>query len=61
MKEAYSATHGKYARTFPAWFPLLPLDRIYVRGFEIKEARILGGSPWSGLSDHLALYAELKI
>jgi endonuclease/exonuclease/phosphatase family metal-dependent hydrolase len=34
LQEVYRQTHGRYARTFPAWLPLLQMDRIYYRGPE---------------------------
>jgi endonuclease/exonuclease/phosphatase family metal-dependent hydrolase len=39
--------------------PLLRLDRIYVRGFSVLGAQVHRGAPWSLLSDHLAVSAEL--
>ena len=59
--EVFQKLHGAYARTFPAFFPILRLDRIYVRGIKIDNARVLTGAPWSQLSDHLALYAEFEL
>lgn len=56
-----SATHaGKPARTFPSILPMLRLDRIYVRGFEVLGAQAHRGAPWRLLSDHLAVSAELS-
>lgn len=52
---------GSHARTFPSWLPLLQLDRIYARGFAVRSAKVLGGSPWKQLSDHVALFAELEV
>lgn len=52
--------NGKPARTFPSILPVLRLDRIYVRGFEILGAQSHRGAPWRLLSDHLALSAELR-
>lgn len=60
MTEASVARHGRAARTFPSLLPLLRLDRIYVHGFEVTAARAHHGAPWSRLSDHLALSAELR-
>ena len=51
--------HGRPARTFPSILPVLRLDRIYVRGFRVLDARVHRGVPWSLLSDHLAVSAEL--
>jgi endonuclease/exonuclease/phosphatase family metal-dependent hydrolase len=49
------------ARTFPAAFPLLRLDRVYVRGFRIASARVLSGPTWRKLSDHAPIVAELVL
>ena len=35
------------------------LDRIYVRGFDIKRTEVHHGLPWSTISDHAALSAHL--
>lgn len=50
---------GKPARSFPSAFPVLRLDRIYVRGFRAEHAEVHAGAPWSRLSDHAALSARL--
>jgi endonuclease/exonuclease/phosphatase family metal-dependent hydrolase len=60
MTEVSVAFHGRAARTYPSVFPLLRLDRIYVRGFEVAAAQVHSGKPWSMLSDHLAVSAELE-
>lgn len=53
-------THaGRAARTFPSILPVLHLDRIYVRGFKVRDARVHRGAPWRLLSDHLAVSADL--
>ncbi|MEO0314936.1 MAG: hypothetical protein RI928_1392 [Pseudomonadota bacterium] len=49
------------ARTFPAAMPVLQLDRIYVRGFDIHSAQVLYGASWARLSDHAPLVAELSL
>ena len=59
VEEAHLSVHGHHARTYPGWRPLLPLDRIYVRGLKVQRAQVLSGSPWRTLSDHLGLLAEL--
>ncbi len=59
VSEVFRALHGKHARSFPAWFPFLPLDRIYIRDFKPIEARCFTAAPWDRLSDHGALLAEL--
>jgi len=58
VHDAFHLGHGQAARSFPASFPLLKLDRIYVRGFEVQGCQVHGGRR---MSDHAALLAELKI
>ena len=60
MTEVSIAHAGRAPRTYPSLLPLLRLDRIYVRGFDVAASRVHGGRPWSMLSDHLAVSAELK-
>jgi endonuclease/exonuclease/phosphatase family metal-dependent hydrolase len=60
MTEVSVARHGRAPPTFPSMLPLLRLDRIYVRGFKVAAARVHRGKPWSMLSDHLAVSAELR-
>ena len=59
MTEVSVAAGGRHQRTYPSLLPLLRLDRIYVRGFEVLRSQVHRGAPWSLLSDHLALSAEL--
>lgn len=47
------------ARTFPAVFPVLRLDRIYVRGLDVRQAVVVHGSGWKKLSDHAPIVADL--
>lgn len=61
LKEAHLSHTKHHARTFPARFPVLKLDRIYYRGLSIKNARVLRGQPWTFLSDHLPLLAEFEL
>jgi endonuclease/exonuclease/phosphatase family metal-dependent hydrolase len=49
------------ARTFPAFMPWLRLDRIYVRGFQVKSAQVLHGPQWAKLSDHAPIIATLQL
>jgi endonuclease/exonuclease/phosphatase family metal-dependent hydrolase len=51
----------KAARTFPALVPWLQMDRIYVRGLKVKEAKVLRGPEWARLSDHSPLIADLVL
>lgn len=63
MKEAYKSTHGVFAKTFPAAYPMLCLDRIYVKNLFIKNVQIFEPKPehlLEHLSDHLALFCEVS-
>ena len=60
MTEVSVAADGRHSRTFPSMLPLLRLDRIYVRGFKVLKTQVHRGRPWSQLSDHLAVSAELE-
>jgi len=59
--EVFRQAYGRYARTFPARWPLLPLDRIYVRNVKSERPQVLSMRPWSHLSDHVPLVAHLEI
>jgi len=61
FSEAFLSGEGRFTRTFPAWFPILKLDRIYCRDVVVKDSTVLKGAPWSKLTDHLALTASLKM
>ena len=61
LQEAYALVHGHHARSFPARLPLLPLDRIYVRGLQVERVALCLGQPWRRLSDHLPLLATLRL
>jgi endonuclease/exonuclease/phosphatase family metal-dependent hydrolase len=61
VKEVFKNSRGSYARTFPAMLPVLSMDRIYYRGFDVINCKCLQGQPWSRLSDHTPLLAEFKL
>ena len=65
LVEAFEAAHGAPARTFPAVMPLFTLDRVYVRGLAVNEARRLhghvAGARWHRMSDHVGLAVSLSL
>lgn len=61
LQETFLHFHGSYAKTFPAWAPLLRLDRIYCRGFDVHHARCLTDRAWKILSDHIAIEVFLNL
>src|SRR5215468_1649378 len=60
LYEVFERAEGRHARSYPARLPLLTLDRIYVRDLELQGVERHAGSPWSKLSDHVALAARLS-
>ena len=61
LQEVFVRTEGRAARTFPARFPFLRLDRIYVRSVSAYRPFALPRDPWSRLSDHAPLAAEINL
>jgi len=59
--EVYQAHRGHVANTFPAMFPALPMDRIYVRGFKVSSANVMTSREWRSISDHCALTADISL
>lgn len=59
--DVFEAAYGASPKTFPARFPLLRLDRIYVRGVRGYSPIRLPNRPWSHLSDHAPLAAEVVL
>jgi len=59
LKEAFIEAGGQAAASFPARWPVLQLDRIYFRNARLLRCAVLRARPWSRLSDHLPLYAEV--
>lgn len=59
LHEVFEHHAGKSARSFPSWLPVLRLDRIYTRGFQIKHAEVMAGPGFLKISDHAVLTATL--
>ena len=61
LHEVFVRSRGSAARTFPARAPLLRLDRIYVRNADAHAPVVMPRRPWSHLSDHTPLVAEIGL
>ncbi len=65
MHEVHKTLFGNFAKTFPSAFPLLSLDRIYIKNAKVFKVEILGpkktSTVFDHLSDHLPLYCEVKL
>ncbi|WP_333878378.1 endonuclease/exonuclease/phosphatase family protein [Methylobacter sp.] len=61
LQEIFHEIHGRYARSFPAWLPFLPMDRIYYRGLTPVSCERLTHAPWHALSDHAPLIATFTL
>jgi endonuclease/exonuclease/phosphatase family metal-dependent hydrolase len=58
---AFAGRNAHAVKTWHAKRPMFSLDRIYVRHLRPQQAERLSGEPWSLLSDHLPLWAELAV
>jgi endonuclease/exonuclease/phosphatase family metal-dependent hydrolase len=61
LREIFVTAYGAPAKTFPAIFPILALDRIYVRNCSVHLPVVLPRRPWSHLSDHAPLAAQISL
>ncbi|HSV77635.1 MAG TPA: endonuclease/exonuclease/phosphatase family protein [Ramlibacter sp.] len=61
LREVFVSAYGESAKTFPSVFPMLSLDRIYVRNASVHLPVVLPRRPWSHLSDHAPLVAEIHL
>ena len=61
LHEVFVQATGRNAKTFPSRFPMLSLDRIYVRNASVHTPMVLPRHPWSHLSDHAPLAAEIHV
>ena len=61
LREIFVTAYGESAKTFPAIFPVLSLDRIYVRNWSVHLPVVLPRRPWAHLSDHAPLAAEIHL
>jgi endonuclease/exonuclease/phosphatase family metal-dependent hydrolase len=59
MHEVFVAEFGRTAKSFPARWPLISLDRIYLRNASGRSPEVLHFRPWSHLSDHAPLAVEV--
>jgi len=60
LVEVFEQARGRLARTFPVRWPLLPVDRIYVRNVQAHAPTLLSSRPWTHLSDHAPLCVEVR-
>ena len=61
LTEAYSKFKGVHAKTFPAFMPMLKVDRIYLRKLKVSNAEVLFSGAFKTISDHVALSADVEL
>lgn len=61
LVEVFTQHFGAPAKSFPARWPLLRLDRIYLRNARAQAPEVMSRKPWSHLSDHLPLCVEVLL
>lgn len=59
--EAHAALHGHHASTYPSFWPILGLDRIYARDLVPQTAQTLNQDYWQKLSDHIPIVVEFSL
>jgi endonuclease/exonuclease/phosphatase family metal-dependent hydrolase len=59
FEDPFARHSPEQVRTWHARRPVFSLDRIYVKNLTTLSAGRLAGDPWSELSDHLPLMADL--
>jgi endonuclease/exonuclease/phosphatase family metal-dependent hydrolase len=60
LTNALAHLKGRDSLTWHARRPVFCLDRIYLRNLRMRQGGRLHGAPWTSLSDHLPLWAELE-
>jgi endonuclease/exonuclease/phosphatase family metal-dependent hydrolase len=61
LQDTYFCLHGHRVKTYPAWLPVLPMDRIYYRGLQLTSCERFTNAPWPNLSDHVPLMATFQL
>ncbi|MCB1740142.1 MAG: endonuclease/exonuclease/phosphatase family protein [Gammaproteobacteria bacterium] len=61
LTDVFDHLHGRNALSFPALWPVLPMDRIYFRALQPLQATQLHGAAWRRLSDHVPLMATFEL
>ncbi len=61
LKDAHQAIHNRHAKTWPAWLPILKMDRIYFRGLQALSCERPEYDQWNRLSDHKPLLATFGV
>ena len=60
LEESFHHMQSRHASSFPSFFPVLSLDRIYYRGLHIVSSRVINEKSTQALSDHLPLLVEFE-
>ncbi len=61
LEEVFMHSQQEHARTFPARWPMLCMDRIYFSGLTVKSCACLNAKEWRELSDHVPLMARFEL
>lgn len=61
LMDVFVAMNTRPARTFPVWYPVFPVDKIFFRGVQPIACRCLNELPWRRLSDHAPLFASFAL
>lgn len=59
--EALNLMGEKIGPTFPSFYPVLPLDRVFYRNLKCSKITVLNDKHWKKFSDHLPMYVEFVL
>lgn len=60
-EETLSLHNAGTVLTFPSWYALVPLDRVYYRNVELLEFKVMSSEVLAKYSDHLPVIAKVRI
>lgn len=61
LRDAFMCLTGSHAKSFPSYFPVLALDRIYFRNLNPLACAIVKSEKKNRLSDHLCLSVDFEL
>lgn len=57
FKESHLTLGKDLPKTYPSFFPLMCLDRVYYKNLDISSVELLNEKSWNKISDHLPILA----
>lgn len=61
LRDVFLEMTGERVKSFPVWYPVLPVDRIYFRNLQPRFCTRYADREWRHMSDHAALHADFEV